>query len=176
MNNKGFTLVELITTFAVASAIALVLFNVVLTIKNIYSKTNIKTNLLINQANLSNQINSKSLSNQIVDINLCDLSTHCYTITYSNGESYDLVIKNKSITFGNYVYNLDDSSSIDENNINFCKLIDSSVVDNTNNSILNIKIPIKNKTFENKDFGLNYVYLYSDGDINFNGLEIGCES
>lgn len=174
MNNKGFTLVELITTFAVASAIALILFNVVLSIKNIYSKTNIKTNLLINQANLSNQINSKSLNNEIVDINVCNLSDHCYTITYRNGESYDLVIKDKSIAFGNYVYKLDDSSSID--NINFCKLVDSSVIDNTYNSILNIKIPIKNKTFENRDFGLNYVYLYSDGDIDFNGLEIDCES
>ena len=58
MNNKGFTVVELITTFAVASAIALVLFNIVLIIKNLYSNSNIKTNLLINQGNLSEQFNS----------------------------------------------------------------------------------------------------------------------
>ena len=40
MNKKGFTLVELITTFALATVIIVLLINIVLLIKNIYSKNN----------------------------------------------------------------------------------------------------------------------------------------
>ena len=156
MNNKGFTLVELITTFAVASAIALVLFNVVLTIKNIYSRTNLKTTLLIDQANLSNLVNSKVIDNDIVEIDMCTFSTYCYKITYADGDTMNLIIKDKSVSFGNYIYKL-------ENDI-------LAGIVNNKDSILNIKIPIKNKQFENIDFGLNFVYLYNNGDIDLHGI------
>ena len=169
MNNKGFTLVELITTFAVASAIALVLFNVVLSIKNIYSKTNLKTNLLINQANLSNQVNSKVINDDIVSIDYCDLSVNCYTISYTNGDNINLIINEKTISFGNYTYNLLDGSYVDLDNISFYYQTFSNVLDNKD-SILNIKVPVRSKEIENIDFGLNFVYLYNNGDIDFNGI------
>ena len=54
MNNKGLTLVELITTFALTSVIVVLLINIVVVIKNVYSKSDIKTELYINQSNLSN--------------------------------------------------------------------------------------------------------------------------
>ena len=169
MNNKGFTLVELITTFAVASVIALILFNVVLSIKNIYSKTNMKTNLLINQANLNNQINSKVLDENITSIDLCDLSTYCYKIKYTDGKTLNLVIKEKSVAFGNYTYKLEKGSYVDTDNIKLSYKTFNEITDNKD-SILNIKIPIKSKQIENYDFGLNFIYLYNDGDINYNGI------
>ena len=172
MNNKAFTLVELITTFAVASAIALILFNVVISIKNVYSNTNLKTNLLINQGNLSNQINSKIMDEDIMAIDYCNESSgyyKCYKITFSNNETLNLVIKDKMISFGNYVYKLDDGSYIDLDNTGLYYKTYNDILD-TKNSILNIKIPIRSKQIENIDFGLNFVYLYNNGEINFNGL------
>lgn len=171
MNNKGFTLVELITTFAVASAIALVLFNVVLTIKNIYSRTNLKTTLLIDQANLSNLVNSKVIDNDIVEIEMCTFSTYCYKITYADGDTMNLIIKDKSVSFGNYIYKLENGSYVDINDSNIGLSYDilAGIVNNKD-SILNIKIPIKNKQFENIDFGLNFVYLYNNGDIDLHGI------
>ena len=117
MNNKGFTLVELITTFAVASAVALVLFNVVLSIKDVYFTTNLDTNMLIDQANLNNQLYSKILGESITEIDFCDLSTNCYKIVYSNGEELNLVIKEKIITLGNYTYKLSNGSYVDLDNV-----------------------------------------------------------
>ena len=169
MNNKGFTLVELITTFAVASVVALILFNVVLSIKNTYSKANMKTNLLINQANLSNQVNSKALDENIIEIDLCDLSTYCYKIKYTDGKTLNLVIKEKSVSFGNYTYKLENGSYVDLNNIKLSYKTFDGIID-SKDSILNIKVPIKSKQIENHDFGLNFVYLYNNGDINYHGI------
>ena len=173
MNNRGFTVVELITTFAVASVIALVLFNVVLSIKNMYSMSNIKTNLLINQANLNEQFNSLTLDNEIVSIDFCsdsiDNSTSCYNIKYSNDESYKLIIGKKVISFNNYVYRLENGSYVDEDNIKIEKWTLESEENNYNkDSILNIKIPILSDQYKGKNFGLNYVYLFDSKNLDFN--------
>ena len=171
MNNKGFTVVELITTFAVASVIALVLLNVVLLIKNIYSNSNTETSLRISQANLSNQINAKSLSYDIVKVDFCNKSNYCYSITYSNDETIDLIIKTDSITFGNYVYKLEKGYVVDENNIDFRHETDNTVSGNEKDSIFRIKVPVINKSNYSEDFGINYIYLYNNGDIDFTGIE-----
>lgn len=169
MNNKGFTVVELIVTFVIASVVAFLIFNIVLSIKNIYSKSIVRTNLLINQSNLSNELNSRSLNSNIIGIDYCDSSTHCYRITYSNGKNYDLVVDEKSISFGDYTYVLDASSTINTENIISCET-DASIVGERLNSILKISIPVENKNFPSKNFGINFVYLYKDGSINFGSI------
>ena len=59
LNKKGFTLIELITTFALASVLIIILINIIIVIKNVYSKNDIRSELLIEQSNLSNLINKK---------------------------------------------------------------------------------------------------------------------
>lgn len=168
MNNKGFTVVELITTFAVASAIALVLFNVVLIIKNTYSNSNTKTNLLINQGNLSEQFNSLTLYEDITSIQFCDDSVKCYEFSYTNGKKYKLIIENDMIKFGNYVYKLEKGSHVDEENVIIKREKINSVFLGEKDSILNVKIPIINDHYPLYDFGLNYVYLYDYDYLEFN--------
>ena len=53
MNKKGFTLIELITTFALASVIIVILVNIIGIIKEMYVKTDVKSKLLVEQSNLS---------------------------------------------------------------------------------------------------------------------------
>ena len=52
MNNKGLTLIELITTFALSAVIIVLLINVVVSIRNVYSKVSVKSDLYITQSNL----------------------------------------------------------------------------------------------------------------------------
>ena len=168
MNNKGFTVVELITTFVVASAIALLLFNVVLIIKNFYSSSNIKTNLLINQGNLSEQFNFATLNADISSIDPCIDSVKCYEFTYSDGNKYKLIIESNIIKFGNYTYKLDSGSHIDEEGVTVTREKIDSVSSGEKNAILNVKIPIISDQFPGKDFGLNYVYPYDYDYLDFN--------
>ena len=43
MNNKGFTVVELIASFALTMVIAVFLFEVLIEVKDVFADTNIKT-------------------------------------------------------------------------------------------------------------------------------------
>lgn len=55
-NQKGFTLVELIASFTLALVIMFFLFQIVITVKELYVSSGLKTEMLIRQANLERQI------------------------------------------------------------------------------------------------------------------------
>ena len=148
MNKKGFTLVELITTFALAAVIFVILINILVLIKNIYTSSDTKTQLLINQANLSNALNSKLKNENIVSYSECSDSDFCYEFVLSDDSSVKLEVTNSKIKFGDYVYKLVDGTSIS-----------TPVFTNDTSGFLNIKIPITNKMFPDEEFGINLVYL-----------------
>lgn len=159
MSNKGFTLVELITTFMVSSVIIILLINIVVSIQEIYSKSNIKTELYINQANLSKAINSKFVDGNVTGYSVCSKSDFCYTFSLKNGETIDLVVTDSKISFGNFVYNLDIKSRILNPSLDFEYINESSPV--KYNSFLIIKIPITSDYYNNIDFGVNMIYPYN---------------
>jgi len=145
MNSKGLTLIELIVTFALAISLIIILINVVIIIKNNYEDTETRTNLVVNQSTLSNLMNNRFSAGNLASYESCE-GTFCYTFTFTNGDAITLNVTSNSITFGSYVYKLDNLSTI----INPSLTID--------NPFLIIKIPIKTKLYPNEDFGINLVY------------------
>ena len=57
MNNKGFTMVELIASFSLTSIIVVMLLQIVFSLKEIQEYSDVKTELLTKQATISNKIN-----------------------------------------------------------------------------------------------------------------------
>lgn len=164
MNKKGFTLIELIATFALASVIIIILTNIVVIVKDIYSKDNIKTNLLIKQSNLSNALNSK-LNNDFIDSYIrCSDTEFCYKFSLVDGSDIELKITDNIIKFGDYVYKLEDGVEVDNPSITKKTISTSNI--NLDNSFLIIKIPIKSKLYKNEDFGINLIYTYNSNKIN----------
>lgn len=156
MNKKGFTLVELITTFALVTVIIILLTNVILVLKNLYTTYDIKTKLLIDQGDLSYILNSKINDSVSVSYNgECTIDNeYCYSFIFDS-EDIKLVISDKYIKFGSYVYTISEGTEIEE-------LEDSeqyvSVKTDGTHEFLIIKIPIKNKLYPNEEFGVNVVY------------------
>lgn len=159
MNNKGLTLIELITTFALSAVIIVLLINVVASIRNVYSKVSIKSDLYITQSNLSNALNSKLHDDKLDSYSTCTDSTFCYNFTLVNGETLKLVVEENKITVGNQVYKLTGKT----------KVVNPTLVpeyielkeEYSGNNILVLKIPIINELYPNIDFGVNLVYLYN---------------
>ena len=157
MKKNGFTLVELITTFALIAAIIVILTNVVLIIKDLYVKYNIKTELLIKQGDLNSYVNDIIVNGKLVSYSV---SNNEYTFNLTDGNSYTLTVTNDTITFENtntnetYVYKAIEGVTIGQ--------IDASVSQPTftTGNIIQIKIPINHKLFSNEDFGLNLVYIH----------------
>lgn len=159
MNKKGFTLVELITTFALTTVIIVLLINVVVVIKNVYTKSNIKSELYINQSNLSNVLNSKIRRNNLDSYEACSDEEFCYIFNFIKGESIKLTVSEKTIKFGDYVYNLNDETKVENPTLDV-EYVDISDVENTD-SFLIINIPIINELYPNINFGVNVVYQYN---------------
>ena len=159
MKTRGFTLIELITTFALSAVIIVLLMNIISVIKNVYSKSNIKTELYINQSNLSNTMNKKINIDNLDSYNECVDEEFCYEFNFYNGESIKLAISDTSITFGDLVYKLDSSISVVDPSVTTEHILNQPA--DKNDSFLIIKIPIKHKLYPNIDFGINLVYPYN---------------
>lgn len=159
MNNKGLTLIELITTFALSAVIIVLLINVVVSIRNVYSKVSIKSDLYITQSNISNALNSKLHDDQLDGYDTCTDSTFCYNFTLVNGEVLKLVVDESKISIGNQVYKLTGKSKVVNPTLE-PEYIESNE-EYSGNNILVLKIPIINELYPNIDFGINVVYLYN---------------
>ena len=164
MNKKGFTLVELITTFMLSSVIIILLLNVAVVIRNIYSKTNIKTDLYITQSSLSNNLNRTFGVDNISSYVECNDSEFCYDFNLVTGDTVRLTVSDGTISFGNAKYKLNNSSKVVNPSIE--KEYVTSTSEDELDSFLVIKIPIVCDLYPGIDFGINLVYLYNSNEIN----------
>lgn len=160
MNKKGFTLIELISTFSVVSIIVIILVNVIIILKETYEKLDIKSNLIIEQSTLSNLINSKLEYGSITSYESCSDTSFCYEFKLTNNETVKLQATDEYVLFDNYKYELKNGTYINASKINKIVLEDIE----GDNAILNIVIDIKNDVFPKKEFGINYIYMYNSSE------------
>ena len=160
MKKNGFTLVELITTFALTATIIILLLNVVVVIKNLYTNTNIKTELYINQSNLSNVLNSKIKNDNLKSIQDCtEVGYLLCQIFEFDGENKKLLVSEKSVNFGEYIYKLEDNTIVQNPSLNIEYL-------SNGDSVAILKIPIINEIYPDMDFGINLVHVYNPSEID----------
>ncbi len=148
--NKGFTTIELITSFTLASVIMLILFNIILILKDNLSEVNAKTNMLVEKDNLSYNINKRFKEKELSSVTMCDEGDKCYEFKYSDDTSDKLVYSktDKSITFNNYTFDIIDGITVEEPTITEHYDTMSST---TYNGYFIINIPIK---LDNKDYSI----------------------
>lgn len=164
---KGFTVIELISSFTLAVIIAVLMFQVVLVLKTTFTNSGLKTQLLNKQALISNyiykNINEKGLST----ITKC--GNKCIRFTYFDNTTSDLVFSENKLSFGDYKFSLDKKSSFGNVLVSVDKVEVSKL--GTPDSVLQIKLPINNTTFENQDFGINIVYQFNSASSNIESLD-----
>jgi len=166
-NNKGFTLVEIIVTFTLISTISFLLFQLILSLKNIYTSSDYKTVLLIEQGNMSRRINTDLFTMPFVSLNECSKSDakglkKCYLFTLEDTILEQEVIKkleiyNDKIIYDGFQMNVGDGSKMGDVSAVVSYIEDASV---KYNSILTIDIPITNKLTEG-DFGVSFSVQYN---------------
>lgn len=159
--NKGFTTIELITSFTLASVIRIILFNIILILKDNLSEVNAKTNLLVEKDNLSYNINKRFKEKELSSVTMCDEGDKCYEFKYSDDTSDKLVYSNtdKSITFNNYTFDIIDGITVEEPTITEHYDTMSST---TYNGYFIINIPIK---LDNKDYSIKVVKHFNTDSL-----------
>ncbi len=160
MKNKGFTVVEMLSAFTLSSIIIIILFQLIINLKEIYSSSGIKTELLNKQYLMTNKIYSDLNEKQIVSIDSCINMEKCISFTYSDGIVKNLEIdeENKTIKYDNYIVKLNSYT-------NFGNIIIDFDGTSEQNKIVNINVPIYNDQIKDTNFGINIVYPYNNQTV-----------
>ena len=157
MNNKGFSLIELMTTFMLVSVILFMLVELLLSLKQIYNEGDLKTTLLINQANIERRINDDVFNSNIFSLSSC--GTNCLSITTDIGIK-ELKVEDNKIVYDGYSMKIAKGSTI--GNLTFNEI--TSAINGQNASIYKIDIPLTNRLVEG-DYGIHIVkqlkYIYN---------------
>lgn len=157
---KGFTVVELIVSFSLVMVIAIFLFQIVIGLKNLYTNSGLKTELLNKQSLISNEINKKLTTKGISTLSKC--GSYCVEFLYSDGTSDKMTIDytNNTIEFGNYKTNLPEDSYIKDAKISQANAATFQTY--ADNALLIIEIPIYNDNFSEQNFGIKAIYQFND--------------
>lgn len=160
MNKKGFTVIELVTSFSIAMVIIVVLFNVVLIMKENYKLMDQRTDLLIKKDNLSYALNQKFKNSKLVSLEQCNDYDKCYLFTYEDNHTDKLVYKNNDmIKFNAYTFEISNSMSVSEPIIN-------EYYDDTTSTLYDgyfiITIPI---TFNEKDYSIKVIHQFNTENL-----------
>lgn len=159
---KGFTVVELIVSFSLVMVIAIFLFQIVIGIKNLYTNSGLKTELLNKQSLISYEINKKFIEKDINQVLKC--GSYCLDFVYSDGSKDQLRLDydNKTFQFGSYTTKLPGDSYFKD--VNISAKFAGTFSNYTNNAMILVNIPIYNDNFENQNFGLTAIYQYNTNE------------
>lgn len=172
-NNRGFTLVEIIVTFSMVSTISFLLFQLILSLKNVYATSNFKTILLIDQGNITRRINTDLFTKQFLGAEACDPalkdtdSKFCY-LFYVKDEGTDDEVAKKLEVFDERVVYDGFTMEFAQTGSKLGKV--SAVVSYTEdlqvryNSMLTVDIPITNKLVEG-DYGIHFTIQFSSLNV-----------
>lgn len=159
-NNKAFTLVEMLVSFSLAMVLVIIMFQLIINLKELYMSSGIKTELLNKQYLMTNKIYKDLIEKKAINIDNCNNTSICIQFTFQDGTVKRLEVDelNKTLTYDDYTIKLSNKSYFGAMNINTYFSI-------TNNKIFNANIPIYNDLFKNTDFGINIVYPYKDTEV-----------
>lgn len=157
-NNKGFTTIELVVSFALIAVMMLLLFELVLYIKGLYLTSGIKTELLTKQGLMSTKLNDDLMNNEVTELTNCGVD--CLDITYNGTVTKRLIIDsvNGIYRYDSYATNLIHDSKFGVPTVIFDVVYDAEA--NEYDSYFMIKVPISHKLYNGEDFGVIAVYQF----------------
>src|SRR5574344_145064 len=153
---KGFTLVELIVSFALISTIALLMFEVVNVGMTMYNKTIVRSDLTILQSQISYELNTNFRKNKLEKAVSCGYL--CLNFSYVDSTKSDMLKIDKN---NNKIILNDEEYKLPSNTIISLAYGDVSYLDTDKplDAVANIYIGITNNTLK-ENYDINVVYLF----------------
>lgn len=171
MNKKGFTVVELIVSFALTMIVVALLFQMLLGLKDLYISSGFKSQLLNKQALMSSKINNDFKNKEITMALKC--GANCLTFFFNDDTSNKLIIddKNDLFAYGEYSTKLVDGSKFGDVVIRneTISILPGDLSNTKFDSFIEIKIPIKH-TLLKEDYGVYILYQYNSNATSISNI------
>ena len=161
MNKRGFTVIELIVSFALTTLVVGLLFQMLLSLKEVYVASGFKSQMVNKQTLISSKIN-QDLNNKTLKIAL-KCGDNCLNFIFEDGTNKKLIVddKNSTFSYGDYSTKLVNGSWFGDFYIRNEKIMGLDATSNYD-SVIEIKIPIGHSLLE-EDYGINMIYQYDSG-------------
>lgn len=165
-SKNGFTIVELLVSLSLTLVVIIVLFEIIVVLKDLFQVSSLKTELLNKKSILVENIYSDINSRLVSRIEQC--GDYCLDFTMNDASTKRLQIdkENLIISYGDYAIKLNNTYSI--GNIYFSNDMTNYISTEKNNGIFNVRIPIYSKVTNDENLGINIVATY-----NTSGMAIG---
>jgi len=162
-NNKGFTLVELLVSFTLSMILVIIMFQLIINLKELYTSSGVKTEMINKQYLMANKIYTDLTEKKLTAIAGCQEIEECIDLTFSDGTTkrFYIDMDNKILNYDNYTIKLNSDSYFTTPTIS----TEGYTGGTGNNRILSINIPIYNQRFKNENFGINIVYPYNNSEV-----------
>lgn len=159
-DNKGFTVIEIIVSFSLTMVVLLVIFQLVVMLKNVYTNEGVKTELLIKQGLIVQNIDREFSTKVLKSVTTCSTGDGCYVFTFVDDSVSKLTYdkSTKILNFGGYTTKLINGSSFGD--LKITKKTDTTVDSNLNNAVLSINLPITNTQVKG-DYGIHVNKIYN---------------
>ena len=161
MKNKGFTIVEMLSAFILSSIIIIIMFQLIINLKEIYQSSGIKTEILNKKYIITNKIYTDLNEKMLIAIQSC--GTNCLDLTYATGEIKRLSqnISNQTITYDDYTAKI--NSGLEMSNMQIELPLENEQV---LNKLIKINIPIV--SVNDEDYSINIIYTYKGNQVSLN--------
>lgn len=172
-NNKGFSTVELVTTFALTLVVVTVLLQLVVVLKELYVNNGIRNNLLTKQALISENIKDDFRNYEVTSVT--KVNSSWLKINYANKGEVDLKVNGNLIEYDGNVFKLADGTRVVPTKVNETDYEDVSLSYRTisySNStqvgidsyfVITIRI---NSDLVEGEYGINLIYQYDSTSSN----------
>ncbi len=160
-NNKAFTLVEMLVSFTLSMILIIILFQLIINLKDVYMTSGIKTEMINKQYLMTNKIYKDLTEKKLTAISKCGQEQqNCINLSFSTGETkiFSVDVTNNTLNYDNYIIKTNSSSTLGAITIS-CNTITET------KKILTIKVPITNSSFKDTDFGINIVYPFNTTEV-----------
>lgn len=157
MNKKGFTVLELIVSFTLATIIGVFLLQISLVLKNLITDLTIRSNILNSQAIITERMQDDFLNNDVRIALKC--GKNCVRFIFSDYSEKVFKIENENtFKWGDYTLKLKNNSKFGDVKTNIDKNVEETFFDD---SLLTINIPVKNNILEGEIFDIKIVVPYN---------------
>jgi len=159
INNKGFTVVELLASFVLTMIIVVFLFEIVLELRNVYINETVRTEVINKNAVVANSVNKILEDKPISNVSCTGTSCNITVINTNTGasESIPISVSGRTVTVNKQKIVFPDKVTLA--NVNLTKQGPISTDINADNTIIKIGYDVKSADLD-KDIEFDLVYSY----------------
>ena len=164
MNNKAFTVVELLASFTLTMIIVVFLFEIVLELKDVYTSDALKTKVLSQNALIATTLNQKldDKSKPISTIS-CLNNSQC-NVLYYDGFEEEIMIDGNKVKIGNQIFSMPENTEItvDDEKYQFKSesYNEDALLPDNNSYYIKIAYTVKS-AYLKEPIKFSYVYTYN---------------